>query len=165
MQGRNRSGIDEEPQGLNSPIATLSHILPLPQSTAAQQKTSYDIDERDYFRNSFGSYTFPRVAEEVETQLKAYRAAVEEINKKTTAGPQVGLGAHRRWRGGGCTGSKVGGRCGAARGAQGLLQRATLTADAVQRAHSHLPEVASVFVPRFYSKPTFGANCAGGRCA
>ena len=53
------------------------------------------MDERDYFWNSFGSYTFPRVAEEVETQLKAYRAAVEEINKKTTAGPQVGLGAHR----------------------------------------------------------------------
>ena len=32
-----------------------------------------------------------QLAEEVETQLKAYRAAVEEINNKTNAGPQVGM--------------------------------------------------------------------------
>ena len=68
------------------------------------------MDERDYFWNSFGSYTFPRVAEEVETQLKAYRAAVEEINKKTTAGPQVGLGGSQGVKGR-RTCRQEGGRC------------------------------------------------------
>ena len=47
------------------------------------------MDERDFFWESCGSFAFPKLAEEVEVQLKAYRAAVEEINTKTNAGPQV----------------------------------------------------------------------------
>ena len=69
---------------LNLPAALHAHL-----PSALHQKKSCDVDDRDYFWNSFGAYTFPKVAEEVETQLKAYRAAVEEINKKTSAGPQV----------------------------------------------------------------------------
>mmetsp|Transcript_36225 Transcript_36225/g.80602 ORF Transcript_36225/g.80602 Transcript_36225/m.80602 type:complete len:637 (+) Transcript_36225:105-2015(+) len=58
---------------------------------AAAQKRAYDIDDRDFFWESCGMHVFPKVAEEVETQLKAYRAAVEEINKKTAHGPQDGV--------------------------------------------------------------------------
>ncbi|EFJ40861.1 hypothetical protein VOLCADRAFT_69047, partial [Volvox carteri f. nagariensis] len=46
----------------------------------------YDVDEKDFFWEACGSHVFPKVAEEVETQLQRYRNAVEEINKKTAAG-------------------------------------------------------------------------------
>ena len=64
-------------------------FLSLHANHAATKKSSYDVDERDFFWDACGSFAFPKLAEEVEVQLKAYRAAVEEINAKTTAGPQV----------------------------------------------------------------------------
>ncbi|KAG1665641.1 hypothetical protein FOA52_011235 [Chlamydomonas sp. UWO 241] len=60
-------------------------------SGAAGASRSYDVDERDFFWEACGSHEFPRVAEEVEGQLRAYREKVDEINRKTNAGPQEGV--------------------------------------------------------------------------
>jgi len=57
---------------------------------AASART-YDVDETDFFWQACGSHDFPKVAEEVETQLRLYREKVDEINKKATAGPQDGV--------------------------------------------------------------------------
>ncbi|KAG2439225.1 hypothetical protein HXX76_004587 [Chlamydomonas incerta] len=51
----------------------------------AASKKHYDVDEKDFFWEACGAHVFPKVAEEVETQLQRYRAAVDEINKKTAA--------------------------------------------------------------------------------
>lgn len=50
---------------------------------AAGQKKSYEVDsDIDFFwRENIGS-PFPKVAEEVEVQLKRYKDALEEVNKK-----------------------------------------------------------------------------------
>ncbi|GAX85116.1 hypothetical protein CEUSTIGMA_g12536.t1 [Chlamydomonas eustigma] len=60
-------------------------------AAAAASKKSYDVDERDFFWETCGAMAFPKLAEEVEAQLNAYRAAVEEINNKANAGPQDGV--------------------------------------------------------------------------
>ncbi|KAI8474656.1 MAG: SM/Sec1-family protein [Monoraphidium minutum] len=52
------------------------------------QKKGYDVDERDFFWEACGSMPFPKVAEEVETQLQKYKASVDEINAKAAAGGQ-----------------------------------------------------------------------------
>ena len=65
------------------------HCPPVTAAAAAAKGRAYDVDERDFFWEACGAYPFPKVAEEVEVQLKAYRAAVDEINRKTNAGPQV----------------------------------------------------------------------------
>eukprot|EP00879_Flechtneria_rotunda_P018857 GHRR01019794.1.p1 GENE.GHRR01019794.1~~GHRR01019794.1.p1 ORF type:complete len:638 (+),score=249.45 GHRR01019794.1:780-2693(+) len=53
------------------------------------QKKSYDVDDKDFFWESAGALPFPKVAEEVETQLQQYKAAVDEINSKTAAQQQA----------------------------------------------------------------------------
>ncbi|GIL46543.1 hypothetical protein Vafri_3525 [Volvox africanus] len=53
---------------------------------AGAGKKHYDVDDKDFFWEACGAHAFPKVAEEVETQLQRYRAAVDEINKKTAAG-------------------------------------------------------------------------------
>ncbi|KAG2499041.1 hypothetical protein HYH03_003226 [Edaphochlamys debaryana] len=55
-------------------------------AAAGASKKHYDVDEKDFFWEACGAHVFPKVAEEVETQLQRYRAAVDEINKKTAAG-------------------------------------------------------------------------------
>eukprot|EP00882_Tetradesmus_deserticola_P014509 GHRQ01015430.1.p1 GENE.GHRQ01015430.1~~GHRQ01015430.1.p1 ORF type:complete len:502 (+),score=225.28 GHRQ01015430.1:280-1785(+) len=47
------------------------------------QKKSYDVDDKDFFWEAAGALPFPKVAEEVESQLQKYKAAVDEINSKT----------------------------------------------------------------------------------
>ncbi|KAF8065561.1 SLY1 [Scenedesmus sp. PABB004] len=47
------------------------------------QKKSYDVDDKDFFWEAAGALPFPKVAEEVESQLQKYKAAVDEINAKT----------------------------------------------------------------------------------
>lgn len=75
---------------LNKVVITEGGPGPGSAAAAAAKSRTYDVDERDFFWEACGSYPFPKVAEEVETQLKAYRAAVDEINSKTNAGPQEG---------------------------------------------------------------------------
>eukprot|EP00798_Chlamydomonas_sp_ICE-L_P019994 gene19994-26707_t len=80
--------------GMRLNKVVISEGVPGPgsSSAAAAAKTrTYDVDEHDFFWEACGTYPFPRVAEEVETQLKAYRAAVDEINQKTNQGPQEGV--------------------------------------------------------------------------
>lgn len=77
---------------LNRVTVAAAEPGPGPSSAgAAAAKRSYDVGEADFFWEGCGTFTFAKVAEEVESQLKTYRAAVEEINKKTTAGPQDGV--------------------------------------------------------------------------
>ncbi|GFR43762.1 hypothetical protein Agub_g4874 [Astrephomene gubernaculifera] len=59
---------------------------PAGMMAAGAGKKHYDVDEKDFFWEACGAHVFPKVAEEVETQLQRYRAAVDEINKKTAAG-------------------------------------------------------------------------------
>eukprot|EP00878_Enallax_costatus_P003254 GHUV01003457.1.p1 GENE.GHUV01003457.1~~GHUV01003457.1.p1 ORF type:complete len:653 (+),score=212.17 GHUV01003457.1:296-2254(+) len=47
------------------------------------QKKGYDVDDKDFFWEAAGALPFPKVAEEVESQLQRYKAAVDEINSKT----------------------------------------------------------------------------------
>ncbi|WIA16431.1 hypothetical protein OEZ85_013119 [Tetradesmus obliquus] len=49
-------------------------------------KKSYDVDDKDFFWEAAGALPFPKVAEEVESQLQKYKAAVDEINSKTAGG-------------------------------------------------------------------------------
>jgi hypothetical protein len=39
-------------------------------AAAKQSGRSYDVDDRDFFWEAVGAHPFPRVAEEVETQLQ-----------------------------------------------------------------------------------------------
>ncbi|KIY95437.1 Sec1 family domain-containing protein 1, partial [Monoraphidium neglectum] len=57
-----------------------------PAAPLQQQKKGYDVDEKDFFWEACGSMPFPRVAEEVESQLQKYKAAVDDINAKAAAG-------------------------------------------------------------------------------
>lgn len=52
---------------------------------------SFDLSQSVFYFESNFLPIARRVAEEVEGQLKAYRSAVEEINRKTISGPQDGV--------------------------------------------------------------------------
>eukprot|EP00210_Caulerpa_lentillifera_P006140 g5867.t1 len=52
---------------------------------AAIKATSYDVDDTDFFWEKCGSFSFPKIAEEVEIQLQNYKKAVENINKQTSS--------------------------------------------------------------------------------
>eukprot|EP00775_Hariotina_reticulata_P012398 gene12398-12533_t len=56
------------------------------------QKKSYDVDDKDFFWEAAGALPFPKVAEEVESQLQKYKAAVDEINAKTGGDPNASNG-------------------------------------------------------------------------
>jgi len=45
----------------------------------------YQVDSDDYFWESYGNEQFPRIAEEVESELKRYKQSVEDLNKATGA--------------------------------------------------------------------------------
>ena len=45
----------------------------------------YDLDARDHFWERHGNEQFPKIAEEVEAELKQYKEQVEELNKSTGA--------------------------------------------------------------------------------
>lgn len=47
--------------------------------------STYDMDETDFFWEKCGSFSFPKIAEEVEIQLQNYKKAVEDINKQTSS--------------------------------------------------------------------------------
>ena len=50
----------------------------------ATEKKSYELDEDDdFFWREHAASEFPRVAEEVEVQLKRYKADMDEINRST----------------------------------------------------------------------------------
>uniref|UniRef100_A0A7S0RXY2 SM/Sec1-family protein n=1 Tax=Chlamydomonas leiostraca TaxID=1034604 RepID=A0A7S0RXY2_9CHLO len=59
-------------------------------AAAAAKPRAYDVDDRDFFWEACGSHAFPKVAEEVETQLQRYKQAVDEINARTAAGAAEG---------------------------------------------------------------------------
>jgi len=67
------------------PTPTPTPAAPPPPQSA---KKGYDVDEKDFFWEGCGSMPFPKVAEEVESQLQKYKAAVDEINAKAAAGGQ-----------------------------------------------------------------------------
>lgn len=46
---------------------------------------SYDLGTRDFFWEAYGKEQFPKIAEEVENELKRYKQAVEELNRSTGA--------------------------------------------------------------------------------
>lgn len=46
---------------------------------------SYDLGTQDFFWEAYGKEQFPRIAEEVENELKLYKQAVEELNRSTGA--------------------------------------------------------------------------------
>ena len=46
---------------------------------------SYDLDSNDFFWDTHGKEQFPKIAEEVEKELKLYKQAVEEVNRSTGA--------------------------------------------------------------------------------
>eukprot|EP00955_Chlamydomonas_euryale_P088604 364397-Chlamydomonas_euryale.AAC.11 len=84
--------VGEAGPGQAGPDIMLATIIAVPPvlDPAASART-YDVDETDFFWQACGSHDFPKVAEEVETQLRLYREKVDEINKKATAGPQMNV--------------------------------------------------------------------------
>lgn len=48
-------------------------------------KTSYEMDEKDFFWHAHGKEQFPKIAEQVEAELAKYKASVEELNRATGA--------------------------------------------------------------------------------
>lgn len=46
---------------------------------------SYEMSSNDLFWQAHGNEQFPKIAEEVENELKEYKSAVEELNKSTGA--------------------------------------------------------------------------------
>ena len=65
-------------------------------SASAAAKTTVEVGPGDFFWEANGSSPFPAVAEEVDAQLKRYKAAVEEVNRNAASGggPHGGAGAH-----------------------------------------------------------------------
>lgn len=51
-------------------ITWSSSCFMLSAPTVAQAKKSYDVDDKDFFWEACGTHQFPKVAEEVETQLQ-----------------------------------------------------------------------------------------------
>lgn len=45
----------------------------------------YDVDETDFFWKQHGREQFPKIAEQVETELSKYKSAVEDLNQATGA--------------------------------------------------------------------------------
>jgi sec1 family domain-containing protein 1 len=64
-------------------------------SIGASGKKAYDVDDGDFFWAAHGREQFPRIAEQVENELAAYKAAVEELNRRAGAegGANGGSGA------------------------------------------------------------------------
>jgi hypothetical protein len=54
-------------------------------SVRMNAKTSYEMDEKDFFWQAHGKEQFPKIAEQVEAELAKYKAAVEELNRTTGA--------------------------------------------------------------------------------
>lgn len=50
---------------------------------AAAAKKSYEVDDGDFFWSGHGREPFPKIAEQVETELGKYKQAIEELNRKT----------------------------------------------------------------------------------
>ena len=46
---------------------------------------AYDVGTHDFFWEAYGKEQFPKIAEEVENELKLYKQAVEELNRSTGA--------------------------------------------------------------------------------
>lgn len=53
---------------------------------AAAGKKSYDLEDNDPFWRANADSQFPKVAEEVEAQLAAYKKAIAEVNAQTSLG-------------------------------------------------------------------------------
>ena len=54
-------------------------------SNAVASARSYEVDDTDFFWREHGREQFPRIAEQVETELAKYKASVEELNRATGA--------------------------------------------------------------------------------
>lgn len=55
-------------------------------AAAAVSTKTVEVGPADFFWEANGSSPFPAVAEEVDTQLKRYKAAVEEVNRNAASG-------------------------------------------------------------------------------
>jgi len=55
-------------------------------TTAATATKTVEVGPGDFFWEANGSSPFPAVAEEVDAQLKKYKAAVEEVNRNAASG-------------------------------------------------------------------------------
>mmetsp|Transcript_4480 Transcript_4480/g.12207 ORF Transcript_4480/g.12207 Transcript_4480/m.12207 type:complete len:674 (+) Transcript_4480:138-2159(+) len=76
---------------LNRIVLSANEPSPAGGAGGKQAPRSYEVDDRDFFWEGCGAYPFPKVAEEVETQLQKYRASVEDINKHSAAGAREGV--------------------------------------------------------------------------
>eukprot|EP00890_Picochlorum_soloecismus_P003933 jgi/Picsp_1/4540/NSC_06761-R1_sm sec1-family protein len=55
----------------------------------------YQVDSDDYFWENYGNEQFPRIAEEVENELKKYKQSVEDLNKATGANIDPNVAIHQ----------------------------------------------------------------------
>lgn len=53
------------------------------------------VDEGDFFWAKNSRQQFPKMAEDVDAQLKAYREAIDELNRKTGANMSAEMGADK----------------------------------------------------------------------
>ncbi|PSC71004.1 SEC1 family transport SLY1-like [Micractinium conductrix] len=60
---------------------TLQDAAPAPGQPGG--KKSYEVDDNDFFWAGHGKEQFPKIAEQVEVELKKYKDAIEELNRKT----------------------------------------------------------------------------------
>lgn len=61
---------------------TLQDAAPTPGQPGGGKK-SYEVDDADFFWAGHGKEQFPKIAEQVEVELRKYKEAIEELNRKT----------------------------------------------------------------------------------